>query len=181
MSWRSLGIAVVFAVVVLVVHTSIIGQSGFFRPRFFLPLFIGVVVLNARRFRFRLFDGVTILLTGLLLDMYSAYGYGTLTIALGVSLAGTAVIIRTLFGRRSLLSFVVSMILSVMLFWIVVWGVSQLSAAFGSADLALTLTGARLLLIGEMILFHIVLGVLVRFVFNRNDTRYSVMPIGYGS
>jgi len=135
MNARRIVLLVLVVTVIVVLDVSFIGSSVYLRPRLVVPLVLSVIVWHRLHYERRWLVIVLAGITGLLLDLFSAYPFGVLGLSLvGASLATQTIIARFL-PRQSLVSLTVAVLLSSMAYAVFVAGFTGLWHLFSQTRL----------------------------------------------
>lgn len=112
MNFRRVVALSLLVILIVVVDVSFIGSSVYLRPRLMLPLALSVILWHRLHYERRWLVIALAGMTGLLLDLFSAYPFGIIGLALMGSSLTTQTLVARFLPRQSLVSLIVAVMLS---------------------------------------------------------------------
>ncbi|MFH1766989.1 MAG: hypothetical protein ABH826_02765, partial [Patescibacteria group bacterium] len=101
-----------------VIQVSFFSASPFLRENFNIILIALIYFLQAFDIKQGLILGVVL---GLILDIFSAYPFGIMLISLIITLIVTTILLSNVFTNRSLLSFLLLIVIGVSILYVLIW------------------------------------------------------------
>ncbi len=149
--------AIYFLLIVLTVlwQMSFLYEFSFFRNYINIILILLVLITMTINYKSGLWFAV---ISGILLDIYSPFIFGVLTISLIVPVSLSYFLLRGYFARKSTYSLLLVMAISTLAYHLLQWGLSNVLFLFGASEIKIIITPQFVYtVIGQTIMHSIIL------------------------